>query len=420
MRHHQKKKTQGLFISRTPILRAPGRVILHKRPFREEIGHWDFIRRGGVQMSRMFLAPSRYVQGAGAIAEIGIHAARMGTKALFAGGKTALNVCGSVVETSLEDNKIACHKELFRGECSDKEISRLAGVARANGADLIIAAGGGKVIDTGKVVGHEMKIPVIIAPTIAATDAPCSALSVIYSEHGVFERYLVLQKNPDCVLVDTTLVANAPVELLVSGMGDALATYWEADTCAKSCKPNALTGACPPTLSSLALARLCYDTLLEYGLQAKLAVEKKSVTPAVEAVVEANTLLSGLGFESGGLAGAHAVHNGLTVLEAARSRFHGQKVAFGVVTQMVLEGRPSKDMEQVLNFCLSVGLPVCLEDLGVSDPSREEIWKVAEATTAAGETIHSTWFPVTAEMVESAIWAADALGKNVRRGLRGC
>ena len=202
-------------------------------------------------MSRMFLAPSRYVQGAGAIAEIGIHAARMGTKALFTGGKTALKVCGSMVEASLKDNKVGCHKEEFNGECSDKEISRLVSVAKANGADLVIAAGGGKVIDTGKVMGHEMKIPVIIAPTIAATDAPCSALSVIYSEHGVFERYLVLPKNPDCVLVDTILVANAPVELLVSGMGDALATYWEADTCAKSCKPNALTGACPPTLSSL-------------------------------------------------------------------------------------------------------------------------------------------------------------------------
>lgn len=368
-------------------------------------------------MSRMLLAPSRYVQGAGAITEIGIHAARMGTKALFTGGKTALSVCASTVEASLRENKVGCHKEVFNGECSNEEISRLVGVAKENGADLIIAAGGGKVIDTGKAVGHEMKIPVIIAPTIAATDAPCSALAVIYSEHGVFERYLVLPKNPDCVLVDTSLVANAPVDLLVSGMGDALATYWEADTCAKSCKPNALTGATPPTLSSLALARLCYDTLLEYGFQAKLAVEKKSVTPAVEAIVEANTLLSGLGFESGGLAGSHAVHNGLTVLEASHGKFHGQKVAFGVLTQMVLEGRPSKDVDQILNFCLSVGLPVCLEDVGVSNPTREDIRKVAEATTAAGETIHSTWFPVTAQMVESAIWAADALGKERKKCL---
>ncbi len=87
-------------------------------------------------------------------------------------------------------------------------------------------------------------------------------------------------------------------------------------------------------------------------------------------------------------------------------------MAFGLVTQMVLEGRPSKDVDQVLRFCLSVGLPVCLEDLGISRPSRADIRKVAEATTAEGETIHSTWFPVTAEMVESAIWAADALGKD--------
>jgi glycerol dehydrogenase len=366
-------------------------------------------------MSRIFLSPSRYVQGAGAMAEIGIHAARMGTTALFTGGKTSLNVCGSIVETSLTDNTVHCHREVFRGECCDKEISRLVSVAKANRADLVIAAGGGKVIDTGKAIAYGMNIPVIIAPTIAATDAPCSAVSVIYSEHGVFERYLVLPRNPDCVLVDTTLVANAPVEFLVSGMGDALATYWEADTCARSCKPNALTGASPPTLSALALARLCYDTLREYGLQAKLAVERKSVTPAVEAVVEANTLLSGLGFESGGLAGAHAVHNGLTVLEASHAKFHGQKVAFGVITQMILEGRPSKDLEQVLTFCLSVGLPVCLEDLGVSDPSREDIRKVAQATTAEGETIHATWFPVTPEMVESAIWAADALGKECKR-----
>jgi glycerol dehydrogenase len=369
-------------------------------------------------MSRMFLAPSRYVQGAGAIAELGIHAARMGTRALFIGGQTALNVCGSAVEASLTDHKVGCHKEVFKGECSNKEIRRLVGIAKANRAELVIAAGGGKVIDTGKAVGHEMKIPVIVVPTIAATDAPCSALSVIYSEQGVFERYLIWPKNPDCVLVDTTLVANAPVELLISGMGDALATYWEADTCAKSCKPNGLTGACPPTLSSLALARLCYDTLLEYGLQAKLAVEKKSVTPAVEAVVEANILLSGLGFESGGLAGAHAVHNGLTVLEASRAKFHGQKVAFGVVTQMVLEGRPSKDVDRVLSFCLSVGLPVCLEDLGVYGPSSDDIRKVAEASTAEGETIHSTWFPVTVEMVESAIWAADALGRERKSRLR--
>lgn len=367
-------------------------------------------------MSRILIAPSRYVQGQGAIHEIGVNAARLGTKALLTGGKTALSVCGRAIQESLAEKGIGCRPEHFNGECSTNEINRLVEIAQSDGADLIIAAGGGKVIDTGKAVAHYMKIPVIIVPTIAATDAPCSALSVVYTDNGVFERYLVLPKNPDCVLVDTRVVAQAPVEFLVSGMGDALATFWEADTCAKSCKPNVLTGGCPPTRSAHALARLCYETLLEYGLQAKLAVESQVVTPAVEAVVEANTLLSGLGFESGGLAGAHSVHNGFTVLESSHHKLHGQKVAFGTLTQLVMEGRPTGDVEEVLDFCLTVGLPVCLDDLGILNPSREDIRKVAEATTAAGETIHATWFEVTADMVEAAIWTADALAREYKKG----
>jgi glycerol dehydrogenase len=365
-------------------------------------------------MSRMLLAPGRYVQGPRATDEIGHHASRLGTKALLTGGKTALSTCSKAIEASLLAQQVSCHQEIFQGECCDPEINRLIEIARNQKADLIIAVGGGKVLDTGKAVAYEMRVPVIIVPTIAATDAPCSALSVVYTEDGVFERYLVLPKNPDCVLVDSQIVAHAPVEYLVSGMGDALATFWEADTCAKSCKPNVLTGATPPTLSAIALARLCYDTLLEHGLAAKLAVERKVVTLSVEAIIEANTLLSGLGFESGGLAGAHSVHNGFTVLEASHDKLHGQKVAFGTITQLVMEGRPFHQIKEVIDFCLGVGLPICLEDIGLPSPNTEDVRRVAEATTAEGETIHATWFPVNADMVEAAIWAADALGKAAK------
>ncbi len=364
-------------------------------------------------MSRMLLAPGRYVQGEGAINEIGSYATSLGKNALIVGGKTALAFCSEPMQESLGRKEIGSFKELFTGECSDKEIGRLESIATSNDCDFIIAVGGGKVIDTGKAVAFEMKIPVIVVPTIAATDAPCSALSVIYTEDGVFDRYLVLPKNPDCVLVDTWIVAQAPDKYLVAGMGDALATYWEANTCAKSCKPNALTGATPPTLSALALAKLCYDTLLEHGYAAKLAVERKVVTPSVEAVVEANTLLSGIGFESGGLAGSHSVHNGFTVLDASHGKLHGEKVAFGTLVQLVLEGRASEQIKEVMTFCLSVGLPICLKELGLLNPSKEDIKAVAEATAAEGETIHSTWFPVTAGAVEAAIWAADALGEKL-------
>jgi glycerol dehydrogenase len=365
-------------------------------------------------MSRILISPSRYVQGEGAVNEIGLHAARLGTKALLTGGRKALSQVGAAIEASLGAKGIGSVRESFNGECSANEIHRLSDAAQKAGCNFVIAAGGGKVIDTGKAVAFEMKIPVVIVPTIAATDAPCSAVSVVYTDKGVFERYLILPKNPDCVIVDTAIVAKAPVEFLISGMGDALATFWEADTCFNSCKPNVLTGGCPVLRSAHTLARLCYDTLLEFGPQAKLAVQKHMVTPAVEAIVEANTLLSGLGFESGGLAGAHSVHNGFTVLESSHHKLHGEKVAFGTLTQLVMEGRPAKAVDEVVDFCLTIGLPVCLEDLGITNPSQEDIRKVAEATAAPGETIHASCFEVSAGMVEAAIWTADALGRQYK------
>lgn len=368
-------------------------------------------------MSRMLLAPGRYVQGPGAIKEIGIHAERLGSCALVIGGKTALSLCGPDIQASLSEKGLSCFQEPFQGISSQPEIRRLTGIAAANRVDIIIALGGGASIDAGKAVAHELRVPVLVVPTVVSTDAPCSALSVVYSEEGVFERYLFLRKNPDCVLVDTTLVAGSPAKFLVAGMGDALATFWESATCARSGQPNPLTGGGRPTLAAKALARQCYETLRESGLQARLAVERHVVTPAVEAIVEAATLLSGLSSENGGHAGAHSIHNGLTLLKATRQKLHGEKVAFGVVAQLVLEGRSAREIAEVQDFCFSVGLPLCLEDLGVIDPTAEEIRQVAVATVAAGETIHATWFPVEAAMVEAAIWTADALGLRYKKVL---
>jgi glycerol dehydrogenase len=361
-------------------------------------------------MSRIFIAPSKYIQGGGAICEIGKYAPALGSKALVTGGKRALATAQGAIENSLGKAGIDIVLEGFRGECSQTEIKRLMGVVEGNGADLIIAVGGGKVIDTGKSVACDMKLPVIVVPTIAATDAPCSAAAAIYTDDGVFQSAKVTPTNPNCVLVDTDIIANAPVRTLVSGMGDALATFWEADSCYKSQKPNALTGGTPPTEVAYTLSRLCYDTLLNYGVEAKLSVENKVVTPALEKIVEANILLSGLGFENGGLAGAHAVHNGLTALPATHEKYHGEKVAFGTLVQMVMEGRPREHINEVVNFCKSMGLPTNLPGLGIADPSEEDVMKVAEAATVEGETIHATWFPVTAKMVYAAIWTANAIG----------
>lgn len=357
---------------------------------------------------KILISPSRYVQGPGALRSLGEQVKNFGSMAFVTGGKRALKETREDIEKSLREKNVGSVFEEFRGECCDSEIERLKAAATAAGADFIVAVGGGKVIDAGKAVACLMNKPIVIVPTIAATDAPCSALSVIYTEDGVFDRYFILPQNPNLVLVDTSIIAKAPVRFLVSGMGDALATWFEADSCAKAAAKNIPGGY--TTATALSLARLCYDILLEYGEAAKLAVEKGVATPAVEKVVEANTLLSGLGFESSGLAAAHAIHDGFTVLEETHHSYHGEKVAFGTLAHLVLEDRSWEQINEVLDFCTRVGLPVTLAQIGVTDPTPEKIMRVAEKVCEPGMMVHNMPFPVTPQMVYNAIYGADAIG----------
>lgn len=360
-------------------------------------------------MANVIGSPSRYVQGRGELAHLYEHCEKYG-KDLFvlvsASGKKRVE--GKIAQ-SVEGTDAKVVYETFNGECSQKEIDRVVEAFKASGCSVVVGIGGGKIHDTAKAAAYYAGAPVVIVPTIASTDAPCSALSVIYTDEGVFERYLFLPANPTVVQVDTDIVAAAPARLLVSGMGDALATYFEARACQASGASNCVGGKV--TLAAMSLARLCYETLLADGLKAKLAVERHVCTKAVENVIEANTYLSGVGFESGGLAGAHAIHNGLTAIPETHSLYHGEKVAFGTLVQLVLENAPLEELEEVLEFCTEVGLPTTLADLGVENPTQEQLMEVAKLACADADTLHNMPFPVDAESVYAAILAADELGK---------
>ncbi|MCB2191299.1 MAG: glycerol dehydrogenase [Deltaproteobacteria bacterium] len=365
-------------------------------------------------MTQIIIAPSRYVQGRGAINDIGEHAGIFGKKVLVVGGNTGLASTRQGREESFAKHGITQVEELFGGECSDAEIARLSEIARSQECDVAMASGGGKTIDTVKVVAANVNAATVIVPTTASTDAPCSALSVVYSDEGVFDKFFVPPRNPDLVLVDTQIVANGPARLLVAGMGDALATWFEADAAARSCALNLPGGQM--TQAALTLARLCYDILMECGLQAKIAVEESVVTPALEKVVEANTLLSGVGFESGGLAAAHSMQDGFTLLEEIHDFLHGEKVAFLTLVQLVMEARPKEVIRKVFDFCIKVGLPVCLEDLNIHKAGPKRLMEAVEESCLPGKIMFNHAFPITAEFVYDAMISADAMGRRVKAG----
>jgi glycerol dehydrogenase len=358
--------------------------------------------------------PGRYVQGYQALKSLGEEIKRFGAKALLIVDPFVAEKLLSGFEPNLK-GQVEYRVERFGGEASDEEIERLNAIVKSAGSEVIVGIGGGKTLDTAKAVSYANKLPVVVVPTIASTDAPCSALSVIYTPDGAFKRYLFLPKNPDVVIVDTEVVVNAPVRFLVSGMGDALATWFEAESVRVKYGSN-MTGH-PGSMTAYALARLCFDTLMEYGVTAKVACEAHAVVPALERVVEANTLLSGLGFESGGLAASHAIHNGLTVLHGTHSVFHGEKVAFGTLASLFLTDKPADMIEQVYTFCEDVGLPTTLAAIGLEGVTDAELMQVAEAATAEGETIHNEAIPLTPASVVAALKAADAEGRRRQQWL---
>jgi len=353
--------------------------------------------------------PGRYVQGSEALSVLGEEIMRQ--------GKNPLLICDPFVYENLLNNvragigdSVEYSLEKFNGECSDEEIERLKIVADENNSDVIVGIGGGKALDTAKAVAYYQNVRSIVVPSLASTDAPCSALSVIYNEDGSFKRYLVLPHNPDVVIVDTDVIAHAPVRLLVAGMGDAFATWFEAEDCRRKRGTN-MTGRMGP-MTAFSLARLCHETLLEYGELAKLSCEQNVVTAALDHVVEANTLLSGLGFESGGLAAAHAIHNGLTALEQTHQFWHGEKVAIGVQAMMFLGDKPTELIDTAFDFSEAVGLPTTFAEIGLKDVTDTELMKVAEVACAEGETIHNEPVEVTPRKVVSALKIADAEGRR--------
>ncbi len=359
-------------------------------------------------MKKTLISPSKYIQGQNELVNLGAIILEFSSKALLVASKEGQRRVQPQLDQAMKKDPCTIVYGEFREECTKTEIERLKILSEETGCGVIVGLGGGKALDTAKAVADLAKKPVIIVPTIASTDAPTSRLAIIYTEHHAFEAYWNLHKNPDIVLVDTGIIAQAPVRFLVAGMGDALSTYFEARSCVCSNADNMSGGK--STKAAFAIAKACYETLLSDSVKAKAACQARVVTQALENIVEANILLSGLGFESGGLAACHSVHNGLTQLAETHCYYHGEKVAFGVVVHLVLENAPQDELETVIDYLKTVGLPTCLKALGIIAPTREKLMKVAAAACADGETIHNMPFPVTAEDVYAAILVADSLG----------
>ena len=352
---------------------------------------------------RGFGSPSKYIQGPGLLKHLKEYIEVLGNHPY-------LLIDSFLYQDMLEKLKdLDAIKDQFGKEASKEEIARIEILLQGKEIDVVVAIGGGKTIDTAKVVADDLNASIIVVPTAASTDAPTSALSVIYKPNGEHEEERFHKKNPDMVLVDTEIILHAPARLLVSGMGDALATYFEARACYESKTANFVGRGYKPTLAGLAIAEKCFETLLEDGEKALASVNLGVFSEAFENVVEANTLLSGLGFESTGCAAAHGIHDALTSLEETKPYYHGEKVAFGTICLLLLENRSREEIDEVIHFCHSIGLPTTLKELGIENTSHDYLIKVAQKA-ADSSLLSAEPVIIDPEAIYGAMKLADELG----------
>lgn len=368
---------------------------------------------------RSFASPGKYIQGEGILNNIRNFTDAYGKAVVFI---IDINLFDGMKKRFMDlypyppEYHVAYHSKA--GEITLSSLDAFEGELSKTTVDVFVGVGGGKTIDTTKVLAERFSKPVIIVPTVASTDAPCSGLSVIYKDSGEHSHEIFLKKGPDVVLVDSAVIAKAPVRFLVSGMGDALSTYFEAMANVHSNYVNIVSSeagfSMGSSLASREIARLCYRALIADGRKALIAAKQGIVTEALENIIEVNTLLSGIGFESNGTAAAHAINDGLTAVPTKEIYYHGEKVAFGVLCELVIENTPDEIVNEVYSFCIDVGLPVTLAGLGIDTITTEILDTIAEV--AYHNVIHAEPVVITRENIKSAIMAADSIGRAYLSG----
>ena len=356
--------------------------------------------------------PRIYRQGVGVFDEMGSLIAEFGQKPLIVADDFVRQTFSERLEASLKAGSVDATFAPFDGECSAGAIDKAVEVARKAGCDVVVGIGGGKVLDAAKGVSIDLQKPVIIVPTIASNDSPTSRLAILYEEDGSFVGPRFMKTNPDAVLVDTGIVAKAPVRFLIAGIGDALVTKFEADQCAASGADNFFGGK--STQAAVCLSDLCYSLVRAHARDAVREAKEGKASDALEKVIEANVLLSGLGFEGCGVAAAHGVGLSFSMIPEMHGTLHGEEVAVGLLCQFVMEDRPEAFMRDILAFYAEVGLPSTLEELGLEKVKEEHLDIIAAAATKPKSRIHNMTMPVSADMVKEALKKANKMANDFK------
>ena len=346
------------------------------------------------------VAPGRVLRGQKALSQAGEAIARLGHRPLIVGGDRTLAVTLPQLQAVLEQLSFATAS--YSPDCSEASLGSLRQAATDSQADLIIGIGGGKALDTAKLLAHQCGLPVVTIPTSAATCAAWTALSNVYSDTGAFLYDVSLDRCPDLLVLDYDLIQTAPQRTLVAGIGDALAKWYEASVSSGHSEQSLL-------IAAVQQARVLRDLLFQKSAAALVEPGSEVWRDVVDATILLAGVIGGLGGAQCRTVAAHAVHNGLTHIPAAHGAIHGEKVAYGILAQLRLEEMVQGNQlaatarQQLLKFYAEIGLPQTLEDLGLGDITLAQLRQAAEIACAANSDIHRLPFKVVPDELMAAM-----------------
>jgi glycerol dehydrogenase len=352
--------------------------------------------------------PGQYARKAGLISEAGTYIEKFGKKAVLIGGNISREIVEVELTRSLAERGLDLEHSLwYGGESSQKNIDRICEHVNAINYDVLIAVGGGKAIDTVKAVAYRVNKPLVVIPTIAATCAATTSISIIYSNEGEFLEISRESKAPELVLVDSANILHAPARYLIAGIGDTLAKWFETKCSIKKAVPNVVNQ------TAIAIAGNLYRNLLANGKEAVTSNQAEKLSKEFEDMIDAIILVSGSVSGYGGddcrTAAAHAIYSGLTIFPEVHGTYHGEIVAFGILAQLCIEGADEEEVNSLIRFYKEIGLPFTLSQMGIEELSESQWIELGEVTVTI-EDMANMPFDVTPDMVIRAVKQADKIG----------
>ncbi|GBF79054.1 iron-containing alcohol dehydrogenase family protein [Aphanothece sacrum] len=350
----------------------------------------------------LLISPSQVLKGDGILSQAGSAIARFGQRPLIVGGNHSLSLISPHLKPIFQSFKLIAAQANYTPDCSESSLETLQTAINDHQADFIIGVGGGKALDTAKLLAHHNQLPIITIPTSGATCAAWTALSNIYSNEGAFQYDVPLLRCPDLLILDYQLLKTAPKRTLIAGIGDAIAKWYEASV-------SSGNSTATLTIAAVQQARILRDILLQKSAIALENPEAEEWREVVDACVLLAGVIGGLGGANCRTVAAHAVHNGLTHILAAHGALHGEKVAYGILVQLrleeIIQGNQlaASSRQQLLKFYDEIGLPKTLEDLGLANVSLTQLRQAAAITCHSNSDIHRLPFTVTPEQLLAAM-----------------